>query len=316
MQSSKFNVGVDVGGTTINTGFINQSGKIISHTTMATEAKRGSEAIIQAIIRKIKLMLAESGKAQKDIGSIGIGVPGTADSKNGVVVFAPNIFWQNVQVSAPLREAFNVPVHLGQDSRAAAWGEYLVGSAKGYKNTASITLGTGIGCGMIIDGRLFHGGLNTAGEFGHMIVELNGNKCNCGKTGCLEAHSAGLFIVREGKKIPDVEKILRKNPDEVTVKDVFRLAEKGNTDAGKITDSVVSYLGMGFVNLINLNSLELISISGGISNAPDELLLNPLKEFIRQRAYSAIADKVKIVKSSLGDNAPMIGAALLDKSAE
>ena len=169
---------------------------------------------------------------------------------------------------------------------------------------------------MILDGKIFHGGLNTAGELGHTIVELNGNKCNCGKIGCLEAHSAGLAIVREGKKIPGVEKLINKEASEISVKDVFSLAESGHPDARRITDSVVAYLGIAFVNLINVNSLELISISGGISNAPDELLFNPLKKFIRERAYSAIADKVKLVKSSLGDNAPMIGAALLDISTQ
>lgn len=311
----KINIGVDVGGTTINTGIIDQIGKIIFQNSMKTDPGRGSQAILQAIIDNIRNMLNETQISHSAINSIGLGVPGTADSNNGIVVFAPNIFWKNVQASAPIKEAFGVPVHLGQDSRASAWAEYLVGAGKGYRNIASITLGTGIGCGMIIDGKLFHGGLNTAGEFGHQIVELNGYKCNCGKNGCLEAYAAGLAIVREGGKIPDIEKIIGKNLEKLTVKDVFSLAESGNDDARRITNSVVAYLGMGFVNLINLNSLELISISGGISNAPDALLFNPLKKFIKERAYSAVADKVILVKSSLGDQAPVIGAALLFKSA-
>jgi len=316
MQSNKINIGVDLGGTTISTGFLDQKRKIVAHNSIKTEPDRGSEGIINAIIQNIKKTLVEQKISISDVNSIGVGVAGTTDTKNGVVVFAPNIFWKNVQVSALIKDAFKVPVFLGQDSRAAAWGEYLAGSGKGYKNIASITLGTGIGCGMILDGKLFHGGLNTAGEFGHTIVELNGYKCNCGKTGCLEAYSGGLAIVREGKKIPDVEKLLKKDAAEISVKDVFTLAQSGNADARRITDSVVTYLGIGFVNLINVNSLELISISGGISNAPDDLLINPLKEFIKERAYSAIADKVKLVKSSLGDNAPMIGAALLDSSTQ
>lgn len=314
MQSREINIGVDVGGTTISTGIIDKEGKVVFINSMNTKPEQGSEAIINAIILNIKTMLKELNISISGVNSIGIGVPGTADNKNGIVVFAPNLFWRNVQVSGIVNDAFQVPVFLGQDSRAAAWGEYLYGSGKGYNNIASVTLGTGIGCGMIIDGKIFHGGLNTAGEFGHTIVEINGSKCNCGKTGCLEAYSGGLAIVREGKKIPDVEKLLKKDAAEISVKDVFTLAQSGNTDAMRITDSVVTYLGMGFVNLINLNSLELISISGGISNAPDDLLINPLKEFVKERAYSAIADKVKLVKSSLGDIAPMVGAALLYRS--
>lgn len=314
MHSDKIYIGVDVGGTTINTGLVDCSGKILHSNTQSTDARRGSTAVIQSIINIIKALLAETGVPVTQVASIGIGVPGTADSKNGVVVFAPNIFWKDVQVSSLIRKAFNIPVFLGQDSRAAAWAEFLVGAGKGYRNIASVTLGTGIGCGMILNGKLFHGGLNTAGEFGHQIVELEGNVCNCGKRGCLEAHSAGLYIVREGRKIPNVEKLIDKDPDQLTVKDIYFLAGKDNAAARKITDSVVAYLGMGFVNLINLNSLELISISGGISNAPDDLLLNPLRKFIKERVYSAISDKVLLVKSSLGDNAPMIGAALLELS--
>lgn len=314
MQAKKINIGVDVGGTNINTGFINQDGKIIFQNSMKTEPARGINDILQAIIQNIKIMLMELNISILEVNSIGIGVPGTTDSKNGIVVFAPNIFWENVQVSGIICEVFHVPVHLGQDSRAAVWGEYLAGSGKDYDNIASITLGTGIGCGMIINGKLFHGGLNTAGEFGHQIVEINGNKCNCGKTGCLEAYAGGLAIVREGLKIPNIEKHINKDIKGLSVKDVYSLAESGNVDAKRITDSVVDYLGIGFVNLININSLELISISGGISNAPDELLFNPLKQFIQERAYSAIANKVKLVRSCLGDNAPMIGAALLHRS--
>lgn len=316
MIKKKISIGVDIGGTTISTGILNDVGNIIYKNSFKTEPDGGSAKIIGTVISNIRSSLDAINVSVTDIKSIGIGVPGTADTKKGVVVFAPNLFWTNVSLSGIIKDAFKVPVFISQDSRAAAWAEFIVGSGKGYKNIASVTLGTGIGCGMILDGKLFHGGLNTAGELGHTIVELNGNKCNCGKIGCLEAHSAGLAIVREGKKIPRIEKLINKNPGELSVKDVYSLAESGNPDARYITDSVVSYLGIAFVNLINVNSLEVISISGGISNAPDNLLIDPLRKFIKERAYSAAADKVKLVKSSLGDNAPMIGAALLDISTQ
>ncbi|MEI6277403.1 MAG: ROK family protein [Prolixibacteraceae bacterium] len=314
MTASKINIGIDIGGTTIRTGFVTLEGKVIVQNSMKTDPSRGFDNIIGGIIENIKKMVSDLDILMSEVNSIGIGVPGTVNSEEGIVVFAPNIFWENIQVSEKIKEAFDIPIFIVQDSRASAWGEYLFGSGKGYKNIASITLGTGIGCGMILDGKLFHGGLNTAGEFGHQIVVIDGHKCNCGRTGCLESYTAGLAIVREGKKIPGVEKLLQKSPEGIEVKDVFDLAKVGNADAIKITDTVVSYLGMGLVNLINLNSIELISISGGISNAPDELLFNPLKQFIQERAYSAISDKVKLVKSLLGDNAPMIGAASLCQS--
>jgi glucokinase len=302
----KINVGVDIGGTSIKTGLVNSEGKVLAQHKTATEPARGNDRMIQSIIETIQKLLIDNCLSINQIGSVGVGVPGTVDSKQGLVVFAPNIFWNDLEIASAFRSALDVPIYLGQDSRAAVWGEYLVGSGKGYRNIAGLTLGTGIGCGMIINGRLFHGGLNTAGEFGHQIVEIDGNPCNCGRTGCLEAHAAGLAIVREGKKINY----------EITVKDVFDLAMAGYVDAKEIVKNVVKYLGVGIVNLINLNSPELICISGGISNAPDELLFNPLKDFVLARAYSAAAGKVKIVKSVLGENAPMIGAALLNRETE
>lgn len=239
-------------------------------------------------------------------------MPGTADSVRGIVVYAPNLFWRNVEIVAALQPVFDAPIFIAQDTRAAAWAEYLVGSGRGLRGVAAVTLGTGIGCGMVIDGKIFHGALNTAGEFGHQIVEIDGEQCNCGRRGCLEAHAGGLAIVREGKKrIANLGVLLGKDPAGVSVADVFRLAQQGNFQARQLTDDVVRYIGVGMVNLINLNSLEMICISGGISNAPPELLLEPLTAFVRNRAYEAVADKVRISRSTLGEDAPLIGAALL-----
>jgi glucokinase len=177
---------------------------------------------------------------------------------------------------------------------------------------AAITIGTGIGCGLVIDGRIFHGALNTAGEFGHQIVEPGGNRCNCGRRGCLEAYVGGLAIVREaGLRIPAIGGLIGKPPSEVNVHDVYQLAIAGHTQALELTRSVVRYVGMGVVNLINLCSVELISISGGISNAPEALLVGPLVDFVRANAYVSVANKVRVSTSALGEDAPLIGAALL-----
>ena len=301
----KINIGVDVGGTTINIGMVASDGRIIEKSTTKTLAGKGEHAVmIQTIIDSIMFMLGQSDYSLSDIQSIGLGFPGTVDSKRGLVIFAPNIFFENIDVKSKIAETFQCPVYLSQDSRAAAWGEYLVGAGRNYANIAAITIGTGIGCGLILDGKIFHGGHNSAGEFGHLIIDPEGPSCNCGRKGCLETYCAGLSIVRAGKKIGD----------DLTVKDIFNLADCGNTYALEITNQVVHYLGIGLVNLINLTSLEMIAISGGISNAPDRLLLDPLRTFVEERAYSAVARKVIINHSSLGDDAPLIGAALLDET--
>ena len=312
MSSRILNIGVDVGGTNIKFGITDEDGNIRLQDKIRTEVDGGSNAIVHSIIQGIEALLSKAEAGLAAVRSIGLGIPGTTDSKNGVVVFAPNLFWRNVEIVKAIRQVFDIPVYIAQDTRAAAWAEYLIGAGRGLQSMASVTLGTGIGCGMVFGGRIYHGALNTAGEFGHQIVELDGNRCNCGRQGCLEAYAGGLAIVREAKaKIEGLCELLRKGPAEVAVHDVFRLAKEGNAQARQITDSVVKYIGMGLVNLININSLELISISGGISNAPRDLLLDPLIEFVQTRAYESVSNKVRVCTSMLGEDAPMIGAALL-----
>jgi glucokinase len=311
MGAQELNVGVDIGGTNIKFGIVDGEGRILRQKKVATDPRRGSDAILAAIVREISALLREAALRTEDLASIGIGVPGTADSEHGVVVYAPNLFWRNVPVIPVIHPVFDVPISIAQDTRAAAWAEYRVGCGRGLRGLAAVTLGTGIGCGMVIDGRIFHGALNTAGEFGHQIVEIDGEPCNCGRHGCLEAHAGGLAIMRAAEKeIPGLHDLLE-GKQEVAVADVYRLAEAGNTQARQLTDRVLRYIGVGLVNLIDLNSVELICLSGGISNAPAELLLNPLLTFVHSRAYEMAAKQVRICRSTLGEDAPLIGAALL-----
>ena len=305
----QINIGVDVGGTTINVGVVTNEGQIIEKVTAQTKASAGSEAMIDTIIENIIIILRRLSLTTENIKSIGLGFPGTVESSKGIVVFAPNIFFENVDVKTKIAQTFNCPVYLSQDSRAAAWGEYRVGAGMNHNHIAAITIGTGIGCGLIIDGKVFHGAYNTAGEFGHQLINPNGYKCNCGRKGCLETYCGGLAILRAGKKC-------FKDLNIQTVKEVYDLAEAGNGEALKITNRVVRALGIGMVNLLNLLSLELISISGGISNAPDSLLLDPLNTFVINHLYPAVSKKIQIVHSPLGDNAALIGAALLDETTE
>jgi len=314
MHRQILNVGVDIGGTNTKFGLTDENGNILSQESMKTVPDRGSVAIVWSIIQGIDTLLEKASLGHLDISSIGVGVPGTADSNRGVVVYAPNLFWKNVEIAKPIQQAFNVPVYLEQDTRAAAWAEYLVGAGKGRSGVASVTLGTGIGCGMVFGGRIFRGALNSAGEFGHQLVEFDGNLCNCGRRGCLEAHAGGLAILREAnERIPEMHELMNKSRTEVGVIDVFKLASQGNAQAFQITSRVVRYIGTGLVNLINTCGVELISLSGGISNASPALLLEPLREFVRDRAYVAVADKVKICSSALGEDAPLIGASLLHR---
>jgi len=312
MSTQILNVAVDVGGTNTKIGLVDERGNIVSQKKIPTKPQAGPETSIRIIAEAIESLLKERGIRPNLLRSIGVGVPGTADSETGIVVYAPNIFWRNVPIGPELQSRFHVPVYVTQDTRAAAWGEHLVGTAQGVKSLASITLGTGIGCGMVLDGKIFHGGMNTAGEFGHQIVEFDGKRCNCGRRGCLEAYAGGLAIVREARDlIPSASELLHKLETEITVDDVYRLSEQGHAVARKLTDDVVKYVGIGIVNLINLTSVEMICFSGGISNAPQELLLDPLIALIRSHAYETVAGKLRLCRSSLRDEAPLIGASLL-----
>ena len=314
MQNKPLNIGVDLGGTQIKFGVTNRSGRVISRHTIRTAPETGPDGIISAIAASLQVVVKRAGATVSQINSLGVGIPGTTDSRNGTVVFAPNIFWRDVEFIKKMRSLYDGRLYIAQDSRAAAWGEYVVGAGKGLSSIASITLGTGVGCGKVIDGKIFNGALNTAGEFGHQIVELEGNLCNCGRTGCLEAHAGGLAIVSEAKaRIVDLNDLLHKSQSDISAKDIFDLAQQGHGEARKLTARVVRYIGIGLVNLINLNSPELISISGGIANAPSELLLEALIAFVRSRAYPAISAKVRICKSPFAEDASLVGASLLHR---
>lgn len=312
MSGQVLNIGIDIGGTNIKLGIVDGRGRILFQRKRATQADRGSSAIVSTILEQVDGLLNDAALSHEDIRSIGVGVPGTADSANGVVIYAPNLFWRNVPIVQAIEPAFRIPVYIAQDTRAAAWAEYLVGGAGDAGSVASVTLGTGIGCGMVFDGSIFNGALNTAGEFGHQIVEADGELCNCGRRGCLEAYAGGLAILRDAKKlIPAIGDLLNKEQREISVDDVFRLAQRGDERALELTRRTVKYIGIGLVNLINLNSIELIRLSGGISNAPRELLMEPLIAFVKDHVYEIATDRICISRSVLGDNAPLIGASLL-----
>ena len=315
MMDPALHIGVDIGGTNIKVGLIDDHGAILSHKRITTAAHREKDAIFHSIIEAIDAVLSQASVSRDAVADIGLGVPGTADAANGTVVYAPNLFWRNVDVRSPLDAVFHRPVHIAQDTRAATWAEYLVGAAQGMRSVAGVTLGTGVGCGMVFDGKIFHGGMNTAGEFGHQIVEVNGAACNCGRTGCLEAHAGGLAILRQARReITGLDRLVQKPGEDIGVDDIYRLADRGHQQAVELARRVVSYIGVGLVNLINLNSVEMICLSGGISSAPAHLLLDPLTAFVRANVYSAVADRVCICRSALGEDAPLIGAALLYRS--
>ncbi len=305
------NIGVDVGGTNIKFGVVDPNGKILFKKSIDTKSFMESAAMLNAIIEEINQLTTDAGIEWSDINSIGIGFPGTVEQETGIVVYAPNIQWRNVAAVDFLKNHFDKGISIIQDSRASAWGEFQVGSGVGYSDMVSITLGTGIGCGMIIGGSIYHGGLNTAGEFGHHRIRKSTRQCTCGRMGCLETYIGGPAIIKLAIKEKVFSGGLKGMDKAFSVSDVYEQAAEGNERAILVANKVVEYLGTGLLNLINIMSPQLICLSGGISNAPDHLLLNPLMDLLEKEVYEPISKEVRLVKSLLGSDAPLIGAALL-----
>jgi len=306
-------LGVDIGGTKVNIGIVDIHGRVVAKRKIPTECEKGYRQIIQNIAENIHMLLKENGFSKLQIKSAGFGIPGTTDPQTGMVGFAPNLDWRNVPFRELMNKELNMDVFMAQDTQAAAFAECLFGAGHGSRSIVCVTLGTGIGCGIIIDGNIYRGNLSCEGEIGRIIVKYNGRKCSCGRKGCLEAYATGPSLARDARKrIKNHEEVAADKEIGLTAKDVYLLAEKGDSIALKLIEKQVEYIGIAFVNVLNLLSPEKIIISGGMCKE-DKLLIEPLKAFVKANGYSMSAENVKIEKAELGEDAPMIGAAMLYK---
>jgi len=304
-----YTIGVDIGGTKINIGVVDNQGQVRALSSIPTAVEAGYKVIASHIIDQIYAVLDQAGLKLADVKSLGFGIPGTVNSKEGVVLFAPNLQWQNIAFAQQLRAEFATPIYIGQDTHAAAWAEFLFGAGVGCQNLVCLTLGTGIGSGLIINQQLYLGSLKYVGEVGHSLVELNGRPCSCGNHGCLETYASGSAIQKQGREmIDDYQALIRDEQKGLTTPDIFLAAEQDHPQAQQVVAEAVAYLGMGIVNLIHLFGPEKVIISGGMSNA-EALILEPVQTFVRERSYGNVAELVEITRAKLGEYAPMVGAA-------
>lgn len=293
-----YKIGVDIGGTKINIGLFD------STTRQLIDNKRTYISQISDlnlhIKNEIEFLCQKNGIAKQDIISCGIGIPGTVSEDGKKILKAPNIAILSENIALEVQKEIQVPVRVVQDSRAAAWGEYLCGAGKGHNSVVCITLGTGIGTGIVLDGKIYSGALGCAGEIGHIPVVENGRECGCGKKGCLEKYSAGRGLDITAQELLGKDK---------TAKDLFEAVKSGNKEAQKAVDNAINLLGAGVVSIVNLLSPDCILFSGGIS-VQEELYLNPVIEYIKSHCY--VADKIpEIKKAALGENSPLFGAAFI-----
>jgi len=315
----KYSIGVDLGGTNISSAIINRQGEIASSLKIRTLAEKGKEATIKRIIKAIYNNIAQSTIAADDVIGIGIGAPGPLDIKRGIINFAPNLpGWRDVPLQKILEDEFNMKIVLENDANAAAWGERCFGAGQGVNNLVCFTLGTGIGGGIIIEGKIYHGNNCGAGELGHMTVNKDGPRCNCGNYGCLEAYSSAIGIknriknrIQEGIK----SEFLNFDGDDqlfksLRLKSIFEAARKGDSLTSDIVEEAISYLGIAIANMANILNPEMVILVGGITNEGDKLLI-PLRKEVKKRAFYSNYKSLKIVIGKLAGNAGVLGAAAL-----
>lgn len=311
-------IGIDVGGTNVKIALVDDNGKIIYSNSVPTYAKMGYEYTVNNIKQAIRDLMKETNTTTSDIEGIGFDFPGQVDCKTGVVKLAPNIpGWVNVPIAQMIEDEFHIPTRIDNDVRCAALGELKFGAGKGCENFICITVGTGIGSGIVINGKVVRGATNAAGELGHIKLQMNGGPiCGCGDTGCLEAFASGPAIVAmaqeyiKGGKSTKFREMAAAEGGEITPYMVAKAAEEGDPVAKRVFEIVGEYIGIGLTSVINLLNPEKVIIGGGVAES-GELLLAPIRKTIKERAMVVAGNAVEIVPAQLGNSAGVIGASML-----
>ena len=309
-------IGIDLGGTNIAAGIVDENGNIICKGSVPTLRERGNDAIVADMAKLSIKLVKEAGLEISDIKSVGIGCPGTIDNDNGVVVFSNNIVMEKYHLVEEFRKHLDLPVNIENDANAAAYGEYIC-TARDKKSFVLITLGTGVGGGIIIDGKLWRG-FNCAGaELGHSTIIMNGKPCTCGKRGCFEVYASVTGLIDQ------TEEAMANNPDslmhklvaekgKVSGRTAFDAARAGDKTGIEVRDQYIRYVAEGVGNLINMLQPEVFVIGGGISREGDTIL-EPLKEIVYATDYNKFMPKTEIRMAKLFGDAGIVGAALAAK---
>lgn len=308
-------IGFDVGGMSVKCGIVDENGKILSKRSFATKPERGADALIEEMAHTYRAMIEDEGIAAENIGGIGAGIPGTTNSKTGIVSCAANIYWRNVPFAQEMQKLTGKPASASNDANCAALAEQMFGSGKGYDNAVMVTLGTGVGSGIVIDGKLFEGVDSLGAEVGHMVIIVGGRQCNCGRRGCWEAYASTTALIHMTKKAIENSPItlmrdIAKKEGEVNGKVVFQAAREGDRIALDVLDNYVKYVGEGLCNLANILHPNVFIIGGGIS-AEGEFLIKPIQHYLDSKCYGGSTSGIEVVQAKLGNNAGIIGAAAL-----
>lgn len=315
-------IGVDIGGTNIACGIVNDGCEIIARSKIKTKSSGNSleyRDVLKVIKSAITAVCEEAKIDVSETSSIGVGSPGVCNSEKGIVENCSNLGFNNSPIKSDLEEEFKIPVYLDNDANAAAFGEFMSGAARGVNNAVVITLGTGVGAGIIIDKKIYRGSNFAGGEIGHTVIAVDGELCGCGRRGCFEAYSSATGLVRmtlkAGSENPQsaINEIIKQD-GKCSARTAYKAMKAGDAVGKAVTDMYVKYLACGITNVINIFQPEILCIGGGVCNE-GEILLNPLKEAVAAQVYSKNSvNNTEIVICSLGNDAGIIGAAMLHKS--
>lgn len=309
-------IGIDLGGTNIGIGIVDDENNLICKESNPTKKERGFNKITEDIVILISKIIKTNNISKDEIRGIGIGVPGIINPQNGVVVNCVNLKWNNVDIKKAIEDKLNIPVSVGNDATVAGVAELVVGAMKGCKSGVLITLGTGIGGGIIINGEVYDGFHGVGSEIGHMIVGENYYNCNCGRNGCLETFSSSTAIINYARKLIEEGNgstiIDRVNGDLINIdgKIIFEEAKEGDDIARKVIDRMTNYLAIGIMNIVSVIDPEIFVIGGGLS-ASGEYLLTMIREKLSKISYYNGMDIGKIALSKIGNDGGIIGAAAL-----
>ncbi len=320
----QFIIGIDLGGTNIAAGAMPTDGtREIAMRMVPTRAEEGSAAVVERIVMMIEDVIeqtrAETGAERSDFLGVGIGSPGPLDRERGVVIISPNLGWRDFPLRDEVGSRVNLPASLDNDANCATLGEWWCGAARGGRNVVGLTIGTGIGGGLILDGKLYHGVSDAAGEIGHTTIDFTGRRCKCGNYGCLEAYASGSAIAERAREVLDVDgdsilhDLVNGDVSRITAAIVFEASKRGDLVALEIVRDTAHFLGVGIANLINIFNPDFVVVAGGVTQAGD-LLFDPLRAEVRRRAFKHAVDACKIVPGALPLSAGVVGAVATFKA--
>ena len=313
-------LGIDLGGTNIAVGVVDEDCKIVAKANSST-ATDNAEQIADAMAETAREALKKAGITLADVPWVGLGSPGTVNKASGIIEYANNLPFRDTPMQKMLSERLDgKPVYMENDANAAAFGEYMAGALKDAKVAMAITLGTGVGGGIIIDGKIFSGSNFAGAELGHTVIVADGWPCTCGRLGCWEAYASATGLIKRTKQHMDeapkdspIWTIAEGDINKVNGRTAFDAMRQGDPVGKKIVDEYVKYLSVGLINMINVFQPNILCVGGGVGNEGENLLV-PVREIVDKEQYGHNPDaKTKICKAQLGNDAGIIGAAMLGK---